>query len=98
MFSLTGGDLGEVLRVSALLQHQSQRRLTDRLPGRSLGSGEEVGVVLRDEASAHVPGLKLRVARQTEQEVNVGVKPHDLKVERKEQPLMLESGQHGTKT
>lgn len=80
MFSLTAGDLGELLRVPALLQHQSQRRLTDRLPGRSPGGGEEVGVVLRDEAGAHVPGLELRVARETQQEVDVGVQSHDLRV------------------
>lgn len=97
-FSLTAGHLAEVLRVSALLQHQSQRRLADRLPRRSLGSGEEVGVVLRDEAGAHVPSLELRVARQTQQEVDVGVQSHDLNVVRKEQLLVLESGRRWTKT
>lgn len=36
-------------------------------------------MVLGDEAGGHVSGLELRVARKTQQKVNVGVQPHDLK-------------------
>lgn len=35
--------------------------------------------MLRDEAGAHVPSLELGVAGETQQEVDVGVQPHDLK-------------------
>lgn len=38
--------------------------------------------MLRDEAGAHVPGLECRVARQTQQEVDVGVQSDDLRVVR----------------
>lgn len=34
--------------------------------------------MLRDEISVHVPSYKLRVARQAEEEVNVGVQADDL--------------------
>jgi hypothetical protein len=35
-------------------------------------------VVLRNEISVHIPSFKLWVARQAEQEVNVGAQANDL--------------------
>lgn len=57
--------------------------------------------MLRDEAGAHVAGLELRVAGETQQEVDVGVQSHDLRVvgqqdeERAAVSVAVESG--GTK-
>lgn len=81
---LTCGGLCEVLCVPPLLENQAQGRLADRFPRRSSGSGEEVSVVLRDEAGGHVSSLKLRVARQTQQEFDVSIQSHDLKTERRQ--------------
>lgn len=74
----------KLLCVSPLLQHQAQGRLADGLPRGSPGSGEEVGVVLRDEAGRHVSSLKLRVAGKSQQKVNVSVQSHDLRTEEAE--------------
>ena len=63
---LTSGGLCKLLRAFPLPQHQAQGHLADRFPRRSSRSGEEVCVVLRDEAGGHVSGLKLRVARETQ--------------------------------
>lgn len=81
---LTCGGLCEVLCVFPLLEHQAQGRLADRFPRGSSRGGEEVSVVLRDEAGGHVSGLKLWVARQTQQEFDVSVQSHDLKAERRQ--------------
>lgn len=35
--------------------------------------------MLRDETGAHVSGFELRVAREAQQEVDVGAETHDLK-------------------
>ncbi len=37
--------------------------------------------MLRDEAGGHVSSLELRVARKTQQKVNVSVQSHDLRTE-----------------
>ena len=40
--------------------------------------GQQFFAVLRDEISVHIPSFKLWVARQFEEEVNVGVQPNNL--------------------
>ena len=42
--------------------------------------------MLRDEVSVHVPSLKLRVAGQAEEEVDVGVQPDNLEREQSRVP------------
>lgn len=77
----TRGGLCELLHVPPLLQQQAQRCLTHRCPGRSSGRREEVGVVLRNEAGAHVSHLKLRVTRKAQQELYVSVESYDRRTE-----------------
>lgn len=64
-YLLTSGNLCELLRVPPLLHHQAQGCLADCFPTRRYRSGEEVGVVLRDEAGGHISSLKLWVPRKT---------------------------------
>lgn len=78
--AVTVGRLCEALGVAPLAQHQSQNGLTQRCPGRSARSRKQIGVMLRDETGAHVSGLELRVGRETQQEVYVGVQAYDLSV------------------
>lgn len=77
----TRGGLCELLYVFPLLQHQTQGCLTNCCPSGSSRSGEEVSIVLRNEASAHVSCLKLRVTRKAQQKVYVSVQSYDLRKE-----------------
>lgn len=43
--------------------------------------------MLRDEAGGHVSSLKLRVARKTQQKVNVGVQSYNLRTIRMQRKL-----------
>lgn len=54
--------------------------------------GQQFFAVLRDEISVHVPSFKLWVARQFEEEVNVGVQPNNLRGKKK--PMSPVSGEN----
>ncbi|TNN53076.1 hypothetical protein EYF80_036711 [Liparis tanakae] len=71
----------EQRRKEAPPSQQAQRCLAHGFSRRSYRSGEEVRVVLRDETGGHVPSLKLRVARETQQKVDVRVQANDLRTE-----------------
>lgn len=68
----------ELLSVAPLSQQQRQGRLAHCPLGRGLGSREQLLVMLRDEAGVNVARLELWVARQVEQEVDVGAESHNL--------------------
>lgn len=68
----------ENLRHSLLLENETQSCLAQNLFGGSLPMRQQFFTVLRDEISVHVPCFELRVARQAEEEVNVGVQSDNL--------------------
>lgn len=94
----TSGDLCELLCVFPLLQHQTQGRLADRGPRGSSRSREQVGIVLGDEAGAHVSSLKLWVVRKAQQKVYVGVQSYDLGTGAQRRTISSAQQSHSTKS
>lgn len=75
---LTVGLVSEGSSAGPLSEQQAKGSLTQCGPGGRAGLGEQLLIVLGDEAGGHIPRLKLWVARQTQQEVNIGVEAYDL--------------------
>lgn len=75
---------------SFLFEDEPQSCLAHSLFGYDAVSGQQCRVVLRDEVSVHISSFELWVARQPEQEVNIGAQADNLRREQSRVLLNME--------